>query len=602
MKKIKRFAYAGAVLLLSAGFAACSSTDDALETSNFIEKGAVKTEFKISIPGGMKTRMAENVTQSAGTIESFRGMQKVTLIPFVANGATVFQAISASDARYGNNLTLGVNSGNQPAITAANTINGLNPDNNSQLYKDVEVQIGTRSFLFYGEATPVNATVTAQVNGQLNEAGLTGQPSDINFTLQNIYTGTQNEVCTALITYLNKIVSSCDWNTDGKALHEVYTSFTTLKDGSSLDVQAAIQDLYDLLKPMTDAQSAKVREAILDATYVVGTSTTVDEVTTFTPTLDTNNNLQFNDVINGYPNNIYLPDGAARLKFENGAFAMDTSIDNMDVASLNDYVYPASLWYRGNSLILVADESKESAYVGQNHQTTWENVLKQYNADMTPGAVSAETKSIAIKDQIQYAVGRMDLYVKSAATLESAADKNGAKVTINANQLAVTGILIAGQKKVDFEFKPIASETAEKTIWDNQMLKTTAPGTDFTPEAPYTRTLVLETAEKDEDGVRFAIEFQNNSGKDFMGADGIVPAGCKFYLLGTMIPYGTNKNATGDLTQVFKQDYYTIVNANVVSLAKAHNVIPDLRAPKLELGLSVNLTWNAANTYSVTME
>jgi hypothetical protein len=70
-----------------------------------------------------------------------------------------------------------------------------------------------------------------------------------------------------------------------------------------------------------------------------------------------------------------------------------------------------------------------------------------------------------------------------------------------------------------------------------------------------------------------------------------------------MVPTGDGKNVkSGSLTQVFKQDYYTTIEATVSNLKKAYNVVPDLRLPQLELGLSVNLTWQAANTYSVTLE
>jgi hypothetical protein len=88
-----------------------------------------------------------------------------------------------------------------------------------------------------------------------------------------------------------------------------------------------------------------------------------------------------------------------------------------------------------------------------------------------------------------------------------------------------------------------------------------------------------------------------------MGVDGIVPAGCKFYLIGSMkASDGTAAAEAEKLNKVFQQDFYTKVLANITNLKHAYNVIPDLRAPKLELGLSVNLEWQQANTYTVTMD
>lgn len=572
--KLNKYFYAGSLAVLGLSLAACSTEDEVAQ--NPVERGVVKTEFNISLPGKMTTRMSDDITQAQET-PVFRGIKEFTLIPFVANNSTeVFQAIKGTDARFGQNIVLQGDGSYLPE----NAI-GLNPNNNSKLYKDVEVQIGTRSFLYYGEASK-DANAKATVTGQLNANGLAGNtPADINFTLEKIYTGEENGVCTQLIAYLNQIVNSCDWNEDGKALHEIYTSFTDLKAGSSLDVQAAVQDLYDALKPMTDEQSAKVKTAI----------------TTTYATADESGKLTFSN-LDGYPGNIGLPDGAARLKFVNNEFSMNVEEDNMNIAGLNDYVYPASLWYRGNSLILVSEDSEEEAY---KNETTWENVLKQYNEAMTPGEVGAKTKSIAVKDQMQYAVARMDLYVKATDKLEAAKDKNGVAETIDAKDLAVTGVLIGCQKKVDFEFKPIAGEK-ELTIWDGQVINTAAPTTEFAT-APYIRTLVLESEEGDDQEIKFAIELQNNSEKDFMGADGIVPAGCKFYLIGSMKAFdGEAASGKDMLNKVFQQDFFTNVKASITSLKKAYNVIPDLRAPKLEIGLSVNLEWQEANTYNVVME
>lgn len=574
MKKYLVFGMMGAIAL---SFTACSTEDEMAQLPT--PKGVVKTEFNISLPGKMTTRMSDEITQAQAT-PVFRGIKEFTLIPFVASNSTEkFLAIQSSDARFGQNIVL---KGDESYLPS--NVKDLNANNNSKLYKDVEVQIGTRSFLYYGEAMAAEGA-KPEVVGQLDANGLEGNtPASINFTLKKIYTGEENGVCTKLIAYLNQIVNAGTWKNEGEALHELYTSFTTLKAGSSLDVQAAVQDLYTVLLPMTDAQSKAIKTAI----------------TTTYATANEAGKLTFNG-LDEYPGNIGLPDGAARLKFVNGAFAMNDAEDNMNIASLNDYVYPASLWYRGNSLILVAEESKAEAYTTQ---TTWENVLEQYNADMTPGAVSAETKSIAVKDQMEYAVARMDLYVQATATLEAAKDKNGVAETINASELTVTGVLIGGQKKVDFEFKPMALTGTEKeqTIWDNQVIKQSAPATSY-GDTPYIRTLVLESEEGDDQEIKFAIELQNNSDKDFIGVDGIVPAGCKFYLIGSMkASDGEAAQGANKLTKVFQQDFYTKVQAAITSLKHAYNVIPDLRAPKLELGLSVNLEWQQANTYTVIMD
>jgi hypothetical protein len=62
----------------------------------------------------------------------------------------------------------------------------------------------------------------------------------------------------------------------------------------------------------------------------------------------------------------------------------------------------------------------------------------------------------------------------------------------------------------------------------------------------------------------------------------------------------TNGQETNDFkNKVFKQDYITTAKLTIGanSLKKAYNVIPDLRSPKLELGLSVDLKWQQGITF-----
>ena len=116
----------------------------------------------------------------------------------------------------------------------------------------------------------------------------------------------------------------------------------------------------------------------------------------------------------------------------------------------------------------------------------------------------------------------------------------------------------------------------------------------------------LETVENT--SVYVAVELINK-GADFQGVDGVVPAGCKFYLVAELNPSADNTTEGSMVTssestghKVFKQDFKTFANftiaqgnpgstSNIKGLAAAYNTIPDLRTPQLELGLSVDLTW-----------
>ena len=583
--KLNKYFYAGSLAVLGLSLAACSTEDEVAQ--NPVERGAVKTEFNIAIPAQAHTRMAEDITQAQAT-PVFRGMEKIHLIPFAVN-----TKISATDNRLGNEITLNM-AGAVPAISAANTIATLNATNNSQLYKDVEVPIGTKSFLFYGVAPEEAATGNAtkeEINGQVTATGLENSvatPAGIKFDLNSIIAegAATDAKATAIVTYLNLIAQNNDWEKDTDPLHEMYLNFISLRAGSSADVQALVQDLYTSLQTKSDATSEKLKKAITNATYA---------------SADADGKLTFTETISGYPANIFLPDGAALVAWSNeNGFEVATALEYKDkddavlfnVPTLQDYVYPAALYYRANSLINVDTDTKEAEYL--KAENDWNDVLNAYAEK--PGTVQGNTKSVAIVDQIEYAVGRLDLKVKADATTLQDNDNQSFNV---ANNFKVTGILIGGQKQVDFEFLPVADAKA-KTIYDNQ----TEGITLATGDAKLAnRTLVFETA--DEEVVKFAIELQND-GETFRGFDGIVPTGCKFYLIGQIDPTKattTVKDKDGkDIKRVFLQDFFTTIEATITSLKNAYNVVPDLRAPKLELGLSVNLEWNEANTYNVVME
>ena len=54
--------------------------------------------------------------------------------------------------------------------------------------------------------------------------------------------------------------------------------------------------------------------------------------------------------------------------------------------------------------------------------------------------------------------------------------------------------------------------------------------------------------------------------------------------------------------RVFIQDYTTTADFTINSLKNAYVTIPDLRATKLQLGLSVDLKWQSGLTFDVPIE
>lgn len=209
---------------------------------------------------------------------------------------------------------------------------------------------------------------------------------------------------------------------------------------------------------------------------------------------------------------------------------------------------------------------------------------------------NASTQSVALAKAINYAVGRLDVYAAFAAGEIYDGNPSGQQpVRIPDEGFTLTGVLIGGQKNVGWNFTPLTTDNTEKTIYD-VAVDAGAAGTEGVTRTSglKNRTLVLETA-GDGEKVNFALEFTNNSDQAFYGKDGLVPADGKFYLVGQL-------SADGSQTKVFEKDHYTKATVTINSLKNAYNCIPDLRSPKLELGLSVDLTWEEGLSQDVTIQ
>lgn len=599
-------------LLLSS----CSSDDPSGQNGPTPTGEMVKTSFTLSVglPGGgsshsakgnFGTRMSDTEVQSTG---NFRGIDNINLIPFAVSGT----AVSSTDTRAGEqNITL--------PNTTPNSLTNLTSTGNAHVYNDVSVPVGTNAFLFYGKAIDANAgqdikEVNDKFNyGTLSAAGLSdAKLSGISFTPVAIAATPSTTKGEAIAAYLTKIATATSdtkaWSAvtadaytgQGKALADLYKNFISMTAGSSTNIQLAVQDLYTSLLGLKDqttentAVITAIETAITNSTYV---SAATDGTLTFT------------DAVKGYPEDNNLPDGAATLKWNGSAFTATTDKSVLDdgtsIAAMKSYVYPANLWYFVNTKIKTDNAERNGDYTTGN---SWETILGKYaNDDAT---VQASTRSIALKKQIQYAVGRLDTKVTLASTLY---DHTGAVVTANTNGFPIKSILVGGQKAVDWQFQaPPAKEAAQYTIYDKEV----PPGMAATTSgSALNHTLVLETA--DNQAVYMVVELENNTGKDFDGHNGdVIKAGANFYMVAKLDPSSQTSSGevtqpgTTTLTKVFQQDYTTTANLKIVEnndtnhdkgLGAAYNVIPDLRTPALSIGLSVDLTWQSGLTFNINM-
>ena len=599
MKKISFFACA-AVLASAVALTGCKSNnqDEPQEKAP-----SVTTDITISLPsnavGGPRRMPGTSVQLQAS---QFQGIENIRLVPFAKKGA-----VEAGDARQGSNIELGEIAATSELATVSK----------AKRYADVKVPMNTASFLFYGESKAKDATgddvlfkkgVLAANRDANTPYGFTFELSPI---LTNKTTVTENAKCTGLLAYLNSLLTQVDDATPTPKAWKDYAAgvddatfvllrdtFQTLTTLTSFGVQRMMNDLYETLNLLPDGTlKTNLMNAIKNDTYVDFTAN---------PVPATDPKIVLKEAYQGFPYSLNVPEGAVALSYSAGAFVLADPQNysaEFAVPALTDYVYPSSLWYYANTRIKTSPNSKETELTSAS--LDWAGVLAAYEQD--DSYVSGTTRSIALKGVVNYGVARLDVKVKAASTLADNTVPTPVNVTTNAAGYPVTAVLVGNQKNVGFDFTPEnyhGANTGEYIIYDKVTTGDIHTTAEF-GEGNTNSTLVLATPAGANKDVYVAIELQNNSGVDFRGANGIIPADGKFYLVGKLLSDKANVQQTSETVnpekRVFYPDYTTTARLTITNLKKAYNTIPDLRTPSLELGLSVDLTWENGKVYDIDL-
>ena len=214
-------------------------------------------------------------------------------------------------------------------------------------------------------------------------------------------------------------------------------------------------------------------------------------------------------------------------------------------------------------------------------------------------------KSVAVIDPLSYAVGCLQVGLNVQSTLADAAGKT---ITLNDGKtegdasFPLTAVLISGQYAQGYDFTP-KNDVNEHIIYDPTIEGNISMGGSIvsTPTTPtqYTNTLVLQT--KDNEKVRFALEFTNNSGEDFEGINGKVFDGTKFYLVGMIeVPAAVDQDKDFK-KRVFTKNHITQGVVRISSLKEAYTYLPDLLDPRLEVGIQLVPNWIQSTTTNVPL-
>ncbi len=587
MKNLTKLAYLGAIAFVGIGFTACSSDDDAVESNPSFDGKAVKTQFAINIPRAAtpSSRMSANNTQNNS---NFLGMEKIHLLSFAEQ--------PEANTSYSSDIKL------------ADINNGITTTTSSKIYSDVNVPVGTSHFLFYAVA-PQGENVNDKFSKGVLDATIGASTDAINFKLQQIATSIENEEKTQLLSVLNAVAAVSNWSSQSSdtGLGKLYASFKNLKAGSANSIKAALENLYNAVAIWADAAGTSdkktiagdIRTAIKTGDYFTARETSQGSgVYTLTTTLN-------------YPRNLNLPDGAVQLTFQNNSFSYDnnsglTSIPILDPTTLT---YPASLYYFISTDIRTSNNTFDNGWPA--NVTDWASDQTAFwtNFNSSNAKVTATTRAIALKNNIQYGVANLKLsaYCTAQKLSDATTGSEGSTaktVTVPANGFKITGVIIGGQPtQVGYNFLPADARSLTRHIYDKDvttgMCANYSASTPADPTVNYTMVLPNQLG-SNEQTVSFAIEFENNSSVEFQGVQGVVPVDGKFYLVGKLDP--TNQTLTGVTNpSVFMPDYQTTVTAKISTLKNAYNTIPDLRATNMKLGLSVDLQWTPGLTFDIDL-
>jgi hypothetical protein len=502
------------------------------------------------------TRQENNIVQNLGISDQFRGIDNIRLIPFTA--------------------VPGTSSTKLADIIRLSSINALEKPGsvNYKVYADQFVPVGTKHFLFYGKAVDwsVDQALTSMNDkfkyGILKYNGLTEgeftNAGSVNFSLEQINTSTEeqqnNAVGSAIIQLMSQLanvtVSNVDapenaWSTTTHSvLAALYKNFIGTTVYSSNCLALILDKIYFGLDHVGNSDPARplanrIRSLIQDAC-----------VPGYEPVANTP--VQLKSDYTGYPANIGLPDGAARCRWNASGLQANMFVDMTANYTLGfkvkptDYCYPAALWYYVSTPVR-ASNSIESVNYGD--QTSWENVISNIYSSTNDEVVTG-TRSVALVDPVQYAVGRLEtrIQMESGGTIY---DGEGKAVDFG-DGYTLKGLLLGGQNSVNYAFESTGNENF--CIYDRVM---SSSNLTFKPGVPTTtpnHTLALET--KTNQKVFAALELINN-GQAFKGADGTIPAGGVFYMTVALDPTTASNYSATTLNKIIMKDHVTKLTVNI---------------------------------------
>lgn len=402
MKKFRFFSFASAMLLASAaGMVSCSSDSIEPTGGSGVTGQVVKTQFYINIPykgdnGSASTRMTDVNTQNTGNNSAnFLGMVNTQMYAFKGEPGNTGFATSVK------------------AIPIGDAADASSKDEWRNVYRDIAIPVGTTNLLLYARADkksknnfqagylskPYESTTTEDATdlSALNFA-LTEVNKDKDFSTEgadilnalNLVANTKVTKPGTTTTINWSEIDNSDLGTANErlALKERYNKFIALTSGSAKSVQLLIENLKKVINGSTGVEDDKLMAKAI--------------VTNCTTALS---NLENKD----FPRNLLLPDGVAKVKWNDitKAFEYENVNSTVSTGNLINYTtitYPSELAYYVSSPVKVS-----------SNEITAVNDLPDYDkwigntADWSSygDAVESSTRFVALQKPVLYGVASL---------------------------------------------------------------------------------------------------------------------------------------------------------------------------------------------------
>lgn len=431
--------------------------------------------------------------------------------------------------------------------------------------------------------------------------------SDFKFNLETIHSA--NDFATLgekVLNILNTIAQTKVTTEDGTSIE--WAKIDDAANTGTPEERKILKKLYEDFVSLSAGSENSVIRAIEDLKAAVNTQKLTD-FTALTNAIEKNCTTTGLSSSNGFPRNIDLPDGAAVLEFNSDSKTFAYKEVTSGIPTSGNLVDHKKITFPSELAYFVSSPVKTSATLSELNQLPDYNAWLGNTADWNSygDVVKSNTTLVVLKEPVQYGVACLESKIKCAkASLKDNANKilgsttADNALTVPTDGITVTGILIGGQPQgVEWNFEPASDAKFDHTIYDRNMnYRIAAKTSDSNPNY----TLVLDNKDSsskttEQSKVYVTVELENNMG-DFYGAEGLIPEGSRFYLVGQLDPKGKTTEA---VDHVFVKDHTTVANFTIKNLQNAYNHIPDMRTSKINVGLAVDLKWESGIKFDVEL-